>query len=133
MGNKTDHRYHLVNNVVNNYTGRTKAFLMMLYLSFRDEISANVQMFHSEIGEKRIKDRKRFIEFLNAHQLYNIAIKMKNLDIYKYWKEAENENFKEQVIDDLKIKDIPKFLKETEIKIREAGEEYINKLGRAFL
>ena len=45
MGNKTKKDYFIVNNIINKYSDRTRAFLMLYYLSFKDEVSCNIQMF----------------------------------------------------------------------------------------
>lgn len=132
-GNKTNKNYYLVNDLIQKYDGKTKAFLMLYYLSFKDEISSNIQMFHNMIGENNIKTNDQFITFLNRDKLYNTAIKMKNIDIFKYFEEIKKEGNLENIVSDLNISNLEMFLKKTSGFIENAGDEYIRKMGRIFI
>lgn len=132
-GLKTNEKYFIVNDLIQETIGRTKAFLILYYMAFEDELNSNIQMFHSEIGTNKIKNNSMFLEFLNKSPLYVVAIKMKNIDIQKYWDEIQKEGFDKLLIDKLSISNIDSFLKETSNFISNSGDEYIRRLSRSFL
>ena len=132
-GNKTNKEYYLVNDLIGKYEGKTKAFLILYYLSFKDEISSNIQMFNSMIGENNIKTNSQFVTFLNRNDLYNAAIKMKNIDIFKYFEEIKNEGNLDSLISDFNIRNLDRFLLKTSKFIEISGDEYIHKMSRVFI
>jgi len=132
-GNKTNNKYFIVNDLIKNTSGKTHAFLLLYYLSFKDEVNSNIQMFHSIIGENNIKNREEFLKFLNNNDLYNVAIKMKNIDVFKYWREIVKEGYSDLLIEELGIDDITIFLNNISKIIIKSGNEYIHKLSRAFI
>lgn len=133
MGNKTNKKYFIVNDLIKETGGKTQAFLTLYYMAFKDELNSNIQMFHSQIGKNNIKTKDDFLKFLNNGKLYNVAIKMKNIDILKYWMEICKEGYDKILIDKLEISDINKFLKQTEDFITKSGDEYIHKMSKSFL
>ena len=132
-GHKTNIDYFTTNDLISKTSGKTKAFLTLLYLSFSDELNSNIQMFHSQIGENNIKNKSQFLEFLNKNPLYNISIKMKNIDIHKYWKEIIKEGNDKILINGFNITKLEKWLDETESQIIKSGDEYIRKMSRIFI
>jgi len=130
---KTNNDYFITNDLISKTSGKTKAFLTLLYLSFSDELNSNIQMFHSQIGENNIKNKSQFLEFLNKNPLYNISIKMKNIDIHKYWEEIIKECNDKILIDEFNINNLEKWLVDVENQITKSGEEYIRKLSRIFI
>ncbi len=132
-GHKTNEKYFIVNELVQKTDGKTKAFLMLYYMAFDDELNSNIQMFHSEIGTNKIKNNSMFKEFLNKNPLYMVAIKMKNIDTEKYWNEICKEGYDKLLIDKLSISNIDSFLKKTNDFISNSGNEYIRRMSRTFI
>ena len=122
-----------LNDLIQNTSGKTQAFLILYYMAFEDELSSNIHMFHSIIGENNIKTKEQLLKFLNNNELYNVAIKMKNIDIFKYWREIIKEGYGNLLIDELEIDDIKKFLEETSNFIINSGNKYIHKMSRTFI
>ena len=127
-GNITKNEYFICNDLIRKTTGKTKAFLTLYYLSFKDEISANIHMFHRQIGINKIKNK----EFLINHQLYNIAVN-RMIPISE-----KIDSYKESIIDEgfeiLLVKEFGKsldtILNMAEKQIFNAGEEYKRKLAK---
>ena len=90
-------------------------------------------MFHSQIGENNIKTKDQFLIFLNKNELYNVGIKMKNIDILKYWEEIRKEGFDKLLIDKLSISNINSFFNKTSEFISKSGNEYIRRMSRSFM
>lgn len=132
-GNKTNDKYFIINDLIQKTSGKTHAFLILYYLSFKDEINSNIQMFHSIIADNNIKNKDQFLKFLHNYDLYNVAIKMKNIDILTYWSEISKEGNCKLLIDELNIKNISEFLKKTNDFIINSGDTYIRKLSKSFL
>lgn len=133
MGNKTNKNYFIINDLIQKYDGRTKAFLTLYYLSFKDEISCNIQMIFRQIGNKNVKNKEQFLEFLKTSDLYNISIKMVEFDMFRYWNEIVSEGNDKNLIRDLDIKNLNRFLNKTSIFIKNAGEEYQRRMSKVYL
>jgi hypothetical protein len=133
MGNKTNKKYFIVNDLIKETGGKTQIFLTLYYMAFKDELNSNIQMFHSQIGKNNIKTKDEFLKFLNSSKLYNVAIKMKNIDIQKYWDEICKEGYDKILFEELSISNIDIFLKKTSDFISNSGDEYIRKMSRSFL
>lgn len=134
-GNKTKKEYFICNDLIQRTTGHTKAFLTLYYLSFKDEISANIHMFHRQIGINGIKTNKQFKVFLTTHELYNIVInRMMNIaskiDEYKEW--IITEGFEDILVKEFSM-DLDSILSIAGKQIKEAGEDYKRKLSKCFL
>ena len=133
-GNKTKNDYFTANDLIQKTSGYTKGFLTLYYLSFKDEISANIHMFHREIGQNNIKKYKEFKEFLNTHKLYDSVVKR----MIPFSEKVEQ--YKNAIIDEgnekLLVKEfgisLDKLLNKASKQIKEAGEEYRLKLSKAF-
>ena len=121
------------NDILKQTTGKTKEFLILYYMTFKDELNSNIQMFHSQIGKNNIKTKEQFLKFLNNSKLYNVAIKMKNIDILKYWMEICKEGYGKVLIKELGIDNLNSFLKETSDFIIKSGNIYIHKMSKSFL
>ena len=87
----------------------------------------------SMIGENNIKTNSQFVTFLNRNDLYNAAIKMKNIDIFKYFEEIKNEGNLDSLIYDFNIRNFDRFLLKTSKFIEISGDEYIHKMSRVFI
>jgi len=133
MGNKTHKNYFIVNDLIPKYNGRTKAFLSLYYLSFPDEISANIQMMFRNIGRNNVKNKKEFLLFLGNCELYKISQKMIDFDVLKYWNLIIEEGNDSDIIKELDIKNLEEFLTKTSSFIRKAGKEYKRRLSRIFI
>ena len=133
MGNKTKKDYFIVNNIINKYSDRTRAFLMLYYLSFKDEVSCNIQMFFREIGNANIKTKLQFVPFLENNELYKISKKMIDVDVLNYWQLISDEGNAGNLINDFKIQDLEIFLDQVSKQIKKAGNEYRRKLSRVFI
>ena len=133
MGNKTKKDYFIVNNIINKYSDRTRAFLMLYYLSFKDEVSCNIQMFFREIGNANIKTKLQFVPFLENNELYKISKKMIDVDVLNYWQLISDEGNAGNLINDFKIQDLEIFLDQVSKQIKKAGNEYTRKLSRVFI
>ena len=134
-GNKTKQSYFICNDLIQKTTGRTKAFLTLYYLSFKDEISANIHMFHRQIGINGIKSNKQFKAFLNNHELYNIACnKMVKINdtIHGYKTGIIAEGFEDILVKEFGM-DLDTILNIAGKQIMEAGEDYKRRLGKCFL
>lgn len=129
----TNKIYYKVNDLIRITSGKTKAFLILYYLSFPDELNSNIHMFHSQIGENKIKTKDQFLKFLNNNTLYNIAIKMKNFDIMEYWLAIKKEGNNKLLIDELNINNLYDFIKKVQDEIISAGDTYIKKLSKSFI
>ena len=132
-GNITKNEYHIVNKLVNITHGLTRRFLNLYYLSFQDEISANIHMFHREIGNNNIHTKEQFKRFLTDNNLYKIVIKMMNIDekIDQYKNGILKEGNEELLVKEFNTT-LDKLLNKASKQIKEAGKEYKLKLSKTF-
>lgn len=133
MGHKTNKNYFIVNELIKKYSGKTKAFLVLYYLSFPDEINSNIQMVFREIGQKNVKTKEDFLNFLKSNFYYEISDKMENFDMFNYWKNITNEGNDSDLIEELGVENLSEFFTKTTWFIRNAGKEYKKRLSRVFL
>jgi hypothetical protein len=124
MGNITKKDYFIANDLIQKTTGRTKALLTLYYLSFKDEISANIHMFHRQIGINNIKTNKQFKDFVSNSDLYTICLKMIDIDIFRYWQEVIREGYEDLLIKEFNITNLDSFLTKVSKQIKNGGEEY---------
>ena len=106
---------------------------MLYYLSFKDEVSCNIQMFFREIGNANIKTKLQFVPFLENNELYKISKKMIDVDVLNYWQLISDEGNAGNLINDFKIQDLEIFLDQVSKQIKKAGNEYRRKLSRVFI
>jgi len=132
MGNITKKDYFIANDLIQKTSGRTKALLTLYYLSFKDEISANIHMFHRQIGVNNVKNNKQFKDYLLNSDLYSICLKMINIDILRYWQEVIREGYEDSLITEFDITNLDSFLAKISKQIKNGGEEYKKKLSKAF-
>jgi hypothetical protein len=133
MGNITKKDYFITNDLIQRTSGRTKAFLTLYYLSFKDEMSANIHMFHRQIGINKIKTNKQFKDFVVNSDLYSICIKMINIDVLRYWQEVVREGYEDLLIKEFNITNLDSFLTKISEQIKISGEVYKKKLSKSFL
>lgn len=137
MGNITNKNYFIINGLIPKYNGFSKGFLTLYYLSFKDEISCNIQMAFRQVRIENIKNKDQFNNFLKNHKLYNLADKMIDIDILSYWNEIVREIVREcndiDLIHELDIKNLDEFLTKTSLFIKKAGREYKRRLSKIFI
>ena len=132
-GNKTKKDYFIVNNLLQIYTkGKTRGFLHLYYLSFKDEISCNIQMVSRQLLDSDIKTKKEFTEFITHHELYLAAKKMIDIDVIKYWYEINKEGNGSDIVSKLGIGNLGNFFIGVSKQIKNAGEIYIKRLSRIY-
>jgi hypothetical protein len=135
MGNKTNDKYFIVNNLIKITSGRTLAFLTLYYLSFKDEILSNVQMFHKKIKTNKIKTKSEFISFLKEDNFNSIVNKMINVNILDYWNHIIEEGNNELLISELNLNrdNLNNQLLKIENFIKKSGKVYKSKISKIFL
>ncbi len=144
-GNETKDEYNTTINLIENTIGITYNFLELYYLSFEDEILANIHMFHREIGENHVKTHQQFLKLLEIHRVYNLAvknmitifdltedengIKMTKLERYKNGIINQNNGI---ILTAVFKMDLDDFMEKAGRQIKKAGETYKRKLIKAF-
>jgi len=133
ISNITKKDYFITNNLIQKTSGRTKAFLTLYYLSFKDEISTNIHMFHRQIGINNIKTNKQFKEFVANSDIYSICLKMINIDVLRYWHEVVREGYEDILIKEFNITNLDSFLTKISKQIKTSSEIYKKKLSKSFI
>lgn len=135
MGNKTNYKYFIINDLIQITNGRTKALLTLYYMAFKDEISSNIQMFHKKIKTNNIKTKEEFIHFLKNDRFCFVIEKMGSLNIKEYWNFIKQENNSQLLIDKLNLNkdNIENELIKIEKFIKKSYNIYKEKINKVFL